>query len=66
MPTEFQRKPRPLYQYKHWKAVEYRTFLLYLGPIVLKNNVSEQVYNHFLTSYMAITLLYSIHLKEPK
>jgi len=28
IPIEFQRKPRPLNEYKHWKAVEFRTFLL--------------------------------------
>jgi len=31
-----------------WKATEFRTFLVYLGPIVLKNVISEPCYAHFM------------------
>lgn len=61
---EFQRKPRPLNEYKHWKAVEFRTFLLYIGPIVLKNKISLDTYQHFLTLHVAITILCSRELTE--
>lgn len=37
-PFEFQRKPRPLNEYKFWKAVDFRIFLLYIGPSVFRNN----------------------------
>lgn len=35
-PSEFNRKIRSLDFLRHWKATEYRTFLLYVGPVVLK------------------------------
>ncbi|XP_011862876.1 PREDICTED: uncharacterized protein LOC105559276, partial [Vollenhovia emeryi] len=37
IPYEFQRKPRSTDDVKMWKATEFRFFLLYCGPIVLKN-----------------------------
>ena len=33
-PSEFGRRPRTLLEYAFWKATEFRTFLLYTGPIV--------------------------------
>lgn len=37
VPLKFNRRPRSLKEYKQWKATEFRTFFLYLGPIVLKD-----------------------------
>lgn len=36
IPREINRKPRSLNELAHFKATEFRTFLLYLGPAVLK------------------------------
>jgi len=36
VPLEINRKPRGLEDLARWKGTEYRTFLLYLGPIVLQ------------------------------
>lgn len=65
VPLEFQRKPRSLMVYKQWKATEFRQFLLYSGPVVLKDVVSIDVYNHFLSLHVAISILASneLHLK---
>lgn len=57
---DFQRKPRGVDEVFRWKATEFRTFLLYLGPVVLKNIIDKKLYSHFL--YLNISML--ILLKE--
>jgi len=57
VPSEFNRRPRSLEDYKQWKATKFRTFLLYLGPVVLKNILDIDMYNHFLTLHVAISIL---------
>lgn len=57
MPREFARQPRSLYYLDRWKATELRQFLLYTGPLVLRSVVSNQVYNHFLTLRVAMSIL---------
>lgn len=64
VPIEFQRKPRSLNEYKFWKAVEFRSFLLYIGPVVLKNKIPIDVYNNFLTLHVAIKILCGNGLTE--
>lgn len=58
-PREFQRKPRDLHHYHTWKATEFRDFLLYTGPLVLKNNVPVSTYKHFMALSTAIRILSS-------
>ena len=57
MPSEFARQPRSLLDKDRWKATEFRQFLLYTGPIVLKGVLSEEVYNHFMTLSVALSIL---------
>ena len=57
LPVEFQRKTRALEEISRWKAIELRTFLLFVGPIVLKNNVDDKYYIHFLKLHVAIKIL---------
>ncbi|KAG1698564.1 hypothetical protein GQR58_005730 [Nymphon striatum] len=57
MPKEFARQPRSLLFLDRWKATEFRQFLLYSGPIVLKSVVTSRLYKHFLTLTVAISIL---------
>lgn len=56
-PSDFVRKPRSIQDVRLWKVVEFRNFLLYTGPIVLKYSLSKDMYHHFLTLHVAITIL---------
>lgn len=44
IPVDFCRRPRSLRYLSSWKATEYRQFLLYTGPFVLKHLVSTDIY----------------------
>lgn len=59
IPREFSRKPRSLKEAKRFKATEYRLFLLYLGPLVLKGVLDTDKYDHFITLHLAISILIS-------
>lgn len=56
-PRDFARKPRSLKEVKQWKAVEFRNFLLYTGPMVLRYTLKQDFYHNFLTLHTAITIL---------
>lgn len=57
VPVEFVRKTRSLHEVTRWKATELRFILLYSGPIVFKNLISEERYLHFLSLHVAIRIL---------
>lgn len=57
IPSCFQRKSRSLDTLDKWKAVEFRLFLLYIGPLVLKGNISCGEYNLFMTLSVAMNIL---------
>ncbi|KAK4879871.1 hypothetical protein RN001_008017 [Aquatica leii] len=59
IPVEFNRKTRTLAELNRWKATELRTFLLYVGPIVLKDIVDIAVYEHFLLLHFGFNILLS-------
>ena len=59
IPREFARKPRSLSDIMRWKATELRQFLLYTGPVVLLNVLSEELYKNFLLLFLGITILVS-------
>lgn len=54
MPCSFSRKPRSLLFLDRFKATEFRTLLLYIGPIVFKDSLSKKAYQHFLLLHYAI------------
>jgi len=45
---DFQRKLPTLQYFSQWKATNYRDFLLYFGPVLLKDKLSKQHYTQFL------------------
>ena len=62
----FTRKPRGTDELAHWKATEYRTFLLYLGPLALKNLLLDEKYAHFLLFHTAMYILVSPAGRQPE
>lgn len=59
IPCEFSRKTRSIIECKRYKATEFRLFLLYTDPIVLKQELPAKVYNNFITLSLASTILIS-------
>lgn len=57
VPSDFARQPRGLDELDRWKATELRQFLLYTGPMVLKNVLSPARYKHFLSLTVAVSIL---------
>ena len=62
IPTEFSRRPRSLFEVRHWKATEFRQFLLYTGPIVLQGKLPEHLYHCFMLMCVALSILLSEQL----
>ena len=59
IPDLFSRKPRTLRDMEYWKATEYRLFLLYIGKLVLKGVLREDLYQHFLCFSVGMSILIS-------
>ena len=57
MPSNFSRQPRPLDEVERWKATEFKQFMLYSGPLALKCVVEKDVYEHFLTLHVSLSIL---------
>lgn len=47
-----------------WKAIELRQFMLYTGPVVLKNVLPDSLYQNFLLFSVAMTILLDPQLCE--
>lgn len=60
-PKEFARKARPLEEVDRWKATEFRQFLLYTGPSVLKGKLGNKFYKHFLCLHISLRILTDKH-----
>jgi len=58
-PRCFARKPRPLQELPYYKAVECRSFILYLAPYVLQGQVPEPMYTLYLRLHVALRILCS-------
>jgi len=62
VPCDFPRKPRALSEVPRWKGTEFRFFLLYVGPIVLKNVLNDDCFKHFMSLNIAFIILLSPNL----
>lgn len=62
IPSDFSRKPRSVVEVLRWKATEFRQFLLYTGPVILREILSKSLYDHFLLLSVAIRILACPHL----
>lgn len=56
LPFEIHRSIRSLEHISYWKGSEYRTFLMYLGIVVLKNFLDPFEYEMFLKLHCAVTI----------
>lgn len=59
IPTEIHRATRSFNHLNYWKGSEYRTFLLYIGIVVLKDHLPLDQYEHFLELFCAVSICYS-------
>ena len=59
IPSEFAQRPRGLDERLRWKATELRQFLLYTGPVVLKDVLAPEVYQNFMLLSVSIYILAS-------
>lgn len=56
MPAEMHRRVRGLDAYRFWKGAEFRQFFFYLGPIILKDYLPSDFYQHFLMLHAAFKI----------
>ncbi|XP_076033010.1 uncharacterized protein LOC143020471 [Oratosquilla oratoria] len=59
VPREFAKKPRPIQEKDCWKATEFRQFLLYTEPVVLADELPDEMYKNFLLLSVAIYIMLS-------
>jgi len=59
IPSDFARKTRELQDIGRWKATELRLFLLYIGPIVLRNMTNKDVLTNFMCLHVSMLILLS-------
>ena len=62
--AEISRAPRPLSDHKHWKASEFRSFLLYYPLPVLNRILDAEYYLHFSLLVVAIRKLLSESISQ--
>ncbi|CAI6352292.1 unnamed protein product [Macrosiphum euphorbiae] len=55
--SDFSRYPRGLNDLPRWKATEFRLFLLYSGPVVLKGILNNECYKHFICLHICFRIL---------
>jgi len=61
---DFSRVPRSLSEVARWKATEFRLFLLYTGPVVLKSILTDECYSHFICLHVCFRILLDPYVKN--
>lgn len=56
MPMDFHRKVRTLNSLRQWKGVEFRAVLLYVGVVLFKKILDDDLYEHFLSLVCAVRI----------
>lgn len=56
LPKEIHRRMRAIDCLSYWKGTEWRSFLNYVGVVVLKDILDVTLYNHFLLLFTAVTI----------
>lgn len=56
LPIDIHRSVRQISCLKFWKGTEFRTFLLYVGVVVLKRFLRVEEYQHFVKLFCAVTV----------
>lgn len=64
IPSDFARKPRKIEDFSRWKATELRQFLIYTGPLALKNILAKRIYNNFMLLNIAMTILLTSDISD--
>lgn len=64
LPREIHRQMRGLDVLAHWKGVECRSFLLYVGIVCLKDVLPEKGYDHFLLLVCAVRICECFHFRS--
>lgn len=63
-PVDFHRSLRELSALAYWKGTEFRIFLLYVGIVVLKYQLRNDCYEHFLKLFCAVSICYCDYYKD--
>lgn len=53
---DFSRPSRTVSEIKFWKATEFRTFILYTGPVILENLITPEMHQNFLYLHVAVKI----------
>lgn len=56
LPLEVNRQLRGLDEIKFWKATEFRSYLLYVSPVIMEAFFNQQIYEHYMNFYCAIVI----------
>lgn len=64
LPAEIHRSVRGIETLNHWKASECATFLNYIGVVILKHFLEDEMYTNFLNLFCAVTICSSNYYRR--